>query len=54
VGAGVGVGGGKPGSSAKVWRSLYVDEHAGVEPAERGQHDINTEEDYRDGRSGEV
>jgi hypothetical protein len=25
-----------------------------VEPAERGQHDTNNEEYYRDGRSGEV
>jgi hypothetical protein len=32
----------------------WVDQHADVEPAERGQHDNNSEEDYRDGRSGEV
>jgi hypothetical protein len=52
--AGVGAGGGKPASSARVWRSLDVDEHVDVEPAERGQHDTRSEEDCSDGRSGEV
>jgi hypothetical protein len=49
---GVGAGHGKPGSNARVWRSLDVGQHVDVEPAERGKH--NTEEDCRDGRSGEV
>jgi hypothetical protein len=52
--AGVGDGGGKPGSGARVWRSLDVDQLANVEPAERRPHDMNSEEDCRDGRSGEV
>jgi hypothetical protein len=52
--AGVGHGGEKPGSNARVWRSLNVDQPADVEPAERGQHDNNIEEDYRDGKRGEV
>jgi hypothetical protein len=39
---------------ARVWRSLDVDQRADVEPAERGQHDNNDEENYRVGRSGEV
>jgi hypothetical protein len=52
--AGVGAGGGKPGSNARVWRSLDVDRLVDVEPAERGQHDTNNEEDCRDWRSGEV
>jgi hypothetical protein len=52
--AGVGAGGGKPGSNARVWRSLDVDQHVHVEPADRGQHGTNTEEDGRDGRCGEV
>jgi hypothetical protein len=41
-------------SNARIWRSLEVDQHADVEPAERGHHDTNNEEDCRDGRSGEV
>jgi hypothetical protein len=52
--AGVGASGGKPRSSARVGRSLDVDEHNDVELAERGQHDTNNEEDYRDGKSAEV
>jgi hypothetical protein len=51
--AGVGVGGGEPGNNARVWRSLDVDKHAYVEPADRGQHDTNGEEDCRDGKSNE-
>jgi hypothetical protein len=51
---GFGVGGGKPRSNARVWRSLDVDQHVAVEHAYRGQHDRNAEEDCRDGRSGEV
>jgi hypothetical protein len=43
--AGVGVGGGKPGSNARVWRSLDVDQLVDVEPAERGHHDTSTKED---------
>jgi hypothetical protein len=39
---------------ARVWCSLDVDQYVDVEPAERGQHDNNNEEDYRDGKSGEV
>jgi hypothetical protein len=39
---------------ASVWRSLNVDQPADVEPAERGHHDNNSEEDCRDGRTGEV
>jgi hypothetical protein len=38
-GAGVEAGGGKSGSSARVWRSLDVDQLVDVEPAEMGQHD---------------
>jgi hypothetical protein len=34
----VGGGGGKPGSNAKVWRSLDVDQYADVELAERNHH----------------
>jgi hypothetical protein len=52
--AGVGACGGKPGSNARIWRSLDVDRHDDVEPAERGQHDNNYRGDCRDGRSGEV
>jgi hypothetical protein len=52
--AGVRAEGVKPGSNARVWRSLDVDEHANVEAAERGQHDNSNEEDSHDGRSGEV
>jgi hypothetical protein len=37
-----------------VWRSLDVDHHVEVEPAERGKHDTNNEEVCRDGKSGEV
>jgi hypothetical protein len=33
---------------------LDVDQHANVEPAERGQHDTNSDEDHRDVKSGEV
>jgi hypothetical protein len=51
---GVGAGGGKPGSNARVWRSLDVDHVVNAEPAERGYHNNSSEEDYRDGRSGEV
>jgi hypothetical protein len=51
---GVVAGGGKPGSIDRVRRSLDVDHPYGVEPAERGKHDNNHEEDYRGGRSGEV
>jgi hypothetical protein len=46
--AGVGASSGKPRSIARVWRSLDV------ETTERGQHDTGSEEDCRDGRSGEV
>jgi hypothetical protein len=46
--------GGKPGSIAIVWRSLNLDQHADVEPAESGHHGTSSEEDCRDGRSGEV
>jgi hypothetical protein len=49
--AGVGASGGKPGSSTRTWRSLEVDQHVDVEPAERGQHNTIHEEDFRDGRS---
>jgi hypothetical protein len=52
--SGIGVGGGKPGSNAKVRRSLDVDQPVDVDPAEREQHNTNSEEDCRDGRSGEV
>jgi hypothetical protein len=41
-------------SIARVWHSLDVDQRADVEPAERGRHDTISEDDYRDGRSGEV
>jgi hypothetical protein len=51
--AGVGARGGKPGSGTRVWHPLDVDQHATVEPAERGKHDTSSEEDCRDGRSGE-
>jgi hypothetical protein len=51
---GVGAGGGKPGSNARVWRSLDVDRHADVGPAERGQHDNKSEEDSHPERSDEV
>jgi hypothetical protein len=51
---GVGDGGVMSGSNARVRRSLVVDHHVDVEPAERGQHDNNSEEDCRIGRSGEV
>jgi hypothetical protein len=47
-------GGGKPGSNARVWRSLDVDRHDDVEAAKRGQHDTGSEEDCRNGRSGKV
>jgi hypothetical protein len=52
--AGVGACGLKPGSNASVWRSLDEAQHADVEPAERGQHDTKSDEERRDGRSGEV
>jgi hypothetical protein len=52
--AGVGASGGKPGSGVRVWRSLDVDQHDDVEPAERGRHDTINEEDCRDKRSGDV
>jgi hypothetical protein len=52
--SGVGAGGGKPRSIARVWLSLDVDHLANVEPAERGHHDTMSDEDYRDRRSGEV
>jgi hypothetical protein len=51
--AGVGAGGVKPGSTARVWRSLDVDEPADVQPAEREHHDIISEENCRDERRGE-
>jgi hypothetical protein len=51
---GVGAGGRKPGSKCRLWRSLDVDNYAEVEPAERWKHENNSEEDYRDGRSGNV
>jgi hypothetical protein len=51
---GVGAGGGKPESTAIVWRSLDVDEHDDVEAIESGQYDTYSEEDCRDGRSGDV
>jgi hypothetical protein len=51
--AGVGAGGGKPGSIVRVCRSLDVDHHANVEPTVRGQHN-NINEDCSDGTSGEV
>jgi hypothetical protein len=44
---GVGAGGGKPGSSARARCSLDIDKPVDVEPAERGQHDNNNEEDCR-------
>jgi hypothetical protein len=53
--AGVGACGGIRGRSAREWRSLDVDHHDDVEPTERGQHNIITEEDCRVGgaaRSG--
>jgi hypothetical protein len=50
----VGAGGGKSGSNARVRRSLDVDQHVDVDPAERGQHDSNSEEDCRVWRSGEI
>jgi hypothetical protein len=53
-GAGVGVGGGKPGSIARVWRTIDVDQSHDVEPVDRGQHDTTNEEDRHDGRSNEV
>jgi hypothetical protein len=37
-----------------VWLSLDVDQHVDVEQAERGQRYTITEEDLRNGRSGEV
>jgi hypothetical protein len=52
--ASVGDGGGKPGSDARVWHSLDVDRLNNAKPAERGQHDTNSGEDCRDGRSGDV
>ena len=51
---GVGDGGRKPGNNVRVWRSLDIDHHADVDPAERGQHDTKSEEDCRNGRSGGV
>jgi hypothetical protein len=51
---GVGASNGKLGSGARVWRSLDVVQHAYAEPAERGKHDNNNEEDFRVGSSGEV
>jgi hypothetical protein len=52
--AGVGDGGGKSGGNAREWCSLDVDHDVDVDPAERGQHDTSSEEDCRDGRSGEA
>jgi hypothetical protein len=49
---GVGVGCGKPGSIVRVWRSLDIDHHVDFEPAKRGHHGTNNEQDCRDGRSG--
>jgi hypothetical protein len=37
-----------------VRRLVDVDQLRHIEPAERGEHDNNTEEDCRVGRSGEV
>jgi hypothetical protein len=51
---GVGARGGKHGSSARVWRSLDVDQPVDVMPAKRGQQDNNNDVDCRDGRSGEA
>jgi hypothetical protein len=51
--AGVGVGGRKPGSSARVWRSLDADKPPKVEPTERGQHDNCSKEDCSNGMSSE-
>jgi hypothetical protein len=51
---GVRAGGGRSGSNTRVWRSLDIDKHDDVKPAERGHHDNNNEKDRRDGRSGEV
>jgi hypothetical protein len=51
---GVGAGGKKSGSSARVWRSLDADQHVDVEAAEKGQHDNNNEKDCRVGRSGGI
>jgi hypothetical protein len=51
---GIGAGAGKPGSSARVRRSLNVDKLADVEPAAKRQHNHSSEDYYRDGRSGEV
>jgi hypothetical protein len=39
---GVGAGGGKPGSNARVWRSFDIDQHGDVEPAERGHEGSTT------------
>jgi hypothetical protein len=52
--ASVGACGEKLGSIARVWRSLDVNYLVDVDPAEMGPHDTSNEEDYRDGRSGEV
>jgi hypothetical protein len=52
---GVGARGEKQSRIARVWplwRSFDVNKLDNAEPAERGQHDTNSEEDYRDGRSG--
>jgi hypothetical protein len=51
---GVGASGGKPGSNARVRRSLDIDQRGDVELAERGHHDNNNEEECHVGRSGEV
>jgi hypothetical protein len=51
---GVAIGGGQPGSSAIEGRLLLDDHHVDVEPTQRGQPDTNNEEDYCDGRIGEV
>jgi hypothetical protein len=50
----LGVRGGKPGSIARAWHSLDVDDYAYVEPGERGHHDTSIDEGCRDGRSSEV
>jgi hypothetical protein len=52
--AGVGAVGGQPGSGARVWRPLDVDQPIDVQPSERGQRDTDNEKDCRDGRSNEV
>jgi hypothetical protein len=55
AGEGVGAGGGQPGSNAREGRSLHDDRHVDVDLTQGGgQHDTIIEEDFRDGRNGEV